>query len=161
MKRSGAIAMTGTYEARDTKFTTIMDFEAGYNTFDPVKRTGSRCTAILWLGIRGPAGAVMLNIFTGWHHSSDPMDNPKSIFASVDSMKGKGGAVTWHMRRKKHEYTHRSDQPCGWLDGKRHCYGDVCYLIADDVFDTLRDKGLKAFYDHLIQLYFDYTEETP
>lgn len=129
---------------------------------DPKQDYGISDPRIVWTLHEG-AEAITWTLHTGWgmpreafHEACPDCTRPKHR-GDWPATKPEGGAVDWHFPQPVLGPDHYRVEHCKVLDGP--CYGDVGYLIGDEVFDILRTQGDEAVWAKLHDLLVGYRAE--
>lgn len=126
--------------------------------------------AELVLILRGPLGAIVAKVNTGWvtrpligHYMpglkrQNRRDKP-GVDARLTDVYPSGAYVGSHSYVPRDNCTD-ANGPCDWLGGAV-CYGDGSYTMADEILRLLIEQGSDAVFTRLEELYRSWIADRP
>lgn len=133
---------------------------------DPARNFGI-CCALIRFALIGPGAAVSWEVFSGWYlpHVAQRLrkETAHERYGHGDrswmrcSLEGHGGAMCTHSPTQIFEHDPKGDK-CDLLPGGR-CFGDIGFLIGDDLFDVLVAGGDEALWKRMATIYESVVEQ--
>lgn len=153
-------------------FETSMHVEAGFDHRDEPGDQRGATGAKLVLTLKGPQGAIVAFINTGWMRRplksagvvrgiKQPRRDRPGVDRGVIDIYPSGGYVASHCATPHEGEEDSAYGPCSLL-GTDVCYGTTGYTTADEILDLLVEEGSDAAFARMAEIYQSWiVEATP